>query len=119
MLKADGKWSHAVPKCLAPCIVPNIEKGRAANFSTGATIRHGDSVNITCGPNFELAANTNVSSASSIGGAGVIVGGNSVTCNNGTWTTIPRCEPARCKALPEPPQDGMVVVSPKYILRVP
>ncbi len=101
-LQADGKWSHSVPHCLAPCIVPNIEKGRAANMSTGATVRHGESVNITCDDDFELAASGNASSASG--------GGSAVTCSNGTWATIPRCEPARCKVLPEPPQDGMVVV---------
>lgn len=31
------------------------------------------------------------------------------TCNNGTWSTIPRCIPARCKGLPKPPKFGMVL----------
>ena len=35
----------------------------------------------------------------------------SFRCNNGTWSRIPKCEPARCKTLPEPPNNGMVVVS--------
>lgn len=28
------------------------------------------------------------------------------TCNNGTWSVIPRCIPARCKGLPKPPKFG-------------
>ncbi len=79
-LKTNGKWSHSVPKCLAPCIVPHIEMGQAANLSTGSTVRHDESVTIVCNGNFELAA-SNSSAA----------GGSSVQCNNGTWTTIPRC----------------------------
>lgn len=31
------------------------------------------------------------------------------TCNNGTWSVIPRCIPARCKGLPKPPKFGMVL----------
>lgn len=31
------------------------------------------------------------------------------TCNNGTWSIIPKCVPARCKGLPKPPKNGMVL----------
>ena len=31
------------------------------------------------------------------------------TCNNGTWSVIPKCVPARCKGLPQPPKFGMVL----------
>ena len=35
--------------------------------------------------------------------------GEPIQCHNGTWTQIPRCVPARCKTMPTPPQNGMIV----------
>jgi len=61
-------------------------------------------------PLLALAAMTSNEDGGGTGGA-VTISASSVTCDNGTWSTIPRCEPARCKALPAPPLDGMVVVS--------
>ena len=49
-------------------------------------------INITCDDNYELASTL------------------PIECNNGTWTVEPKCEPARCKILPDPPLNGMVVV---------
>ena len=68
--------------------------GAVANRSVGAKIEHGDTISVACKGNFELASNS-----------------TPIVCNNGTWTQIPKCEPARCKTLPAPPLDGMVVVS--------
>ena len=34
-----------------------------------------------------------------------------VTCNNGSWSSAPRCVPARCKQIPPPPTNGMIVVA--------
>ena len=31
-------------------------------------------------------------------------------CNNGSWTREPECRPARCKTVPDPPSNGMIVV---------
>ena len=35
--------------------------------------------------------------------------GEPIECQNGTWSQIPKCVPARCKTMPTPPQNGMIV----------
>ena len=30
-------------------------------------------------------------------------------CNNGTWSSLPKCIPAKCTELPNAPRNGMVV----------
>ena len=55
---------------------------------------HGQNISIDCNKNYELEGNV-----------------AQITCNNGTFNKMPRCEPARCKELPSPPNNGMVVVS--------
>ena len=35
---------------------------------------------------------------------------NPLKCNNGTWSQVPKCWPARCKRIPSPPSNGMIVV---------
>ena len=69
--------------------------GRVANHSSYRnTVMHGENISIQCTRNFELEGNV-----------------TQIMCNNGTFNRMPRCEPARCKTLPSPPNDGMVVVS--------
>ena len=95
LFQDDGTWSHPLPKCLAPCIVPDVPMGRVANHSSYRnTVMHGENISIQCTRNFELEGNV-----------------TQIMCNNGTFNRMPRCEPARCKTLPSPPNDGMVVVS--------
>lgn len=91
--QADGKWSHPLPQCYAPCIVPNIGMGNVVNLTIGAKIQHGENIVITCSSNYEIPSNK-----------------TPIDCHNGTWSQIPKCEPARCKTLPSPPLNGMVVV---------
>jgi hypothetical protein len=67
--------------------------GGALNLTVGSTVKHGDNMTVNCDDNYELAASA-----------------SPIACTNGTWSQIPRCEPARCKNLPSPPLDGMVVV---------
>ena len=31
---ADGQWSHPLPSCLAPCIVPDIPHGEVSTRAT-------------------------------------------------------------------------------------
>ncbi|XP_069182645.1 sushi, von Willebrand factor type A, EGF and pentraxin domain-containing protein 1 [Procambarus clarkii] len=89
----NGTWSHSLPKCFAPCIVPTIEHGGLRNATpSGAQVEHGSTIDVQCDENFELA----YSLAPSL-------------CYNGTWTNYPRCQPARCKKLPERPRHGMVI----------
>lgn len=66
--------------------------GQPVNISTGTLIRHGESIEVECDDNYELAAN------------------GPITCFNGTFSSNLKCEPARCKTLPAPPLNGMVVV---------
>ena len=68
--------------------------GKAVNLTVGSPVKHGQNITVSCNTNYELASNS-----------------TPIVCNNGTWTQIPKCEPARCKSLPGPPLNGMVVVS--------
>ncbi|CAH1957213.1 unnamed protein product [Acanthoscelides obtectus] len=94
----DGKWRYPLPKCLAPCVVPHVSQGRVVLFSknetatTSTVVQHGEQLLVECDSQYEFLASTDF-----------------VTCDNGTWTTIPKCEPARCKSLPKVPRNGMVL----------
>ncbi|KAG7173717.1 Locomotion-related protein Hikaru genki-like 2 [Homarus americanus] len=55
-------------------------------------VPHGSIIDVQCDKNYELA----YSLAPSL-------------CYNGTWTNYPRCQPARCKKLPDRPRHGMVI----------
>lgn len=80
----SGKWSHPLPSCLAPCVVPLIENGRINSAAAGSKLPHGSTIEAICKPQYESAiSNTTVS-----------------MCNNGTWTVIPFCVPGKFKYLP-------------------
>ncbi|XP_076260368.1 hig-anchoring scaffold protein isoform X2 [Rhynchophorus ferrugineus] len=93
----DGKWRYALPKCLAPCVVPHISKGRVILLSrndtapTSMVVTHGETLAVECDSKYEF-----------------ISAQPHVNCNNGTWTQMPRCEPAKCQTLPKAPRHGMV-----------
>lgn len=92
--QVDGAWSHPLPKCLAPCMVPDVPMGRVVNLTSYRnTVMHGENITVECNHNYELEGNV-----------------TQITCNNGTFDRMPKCEPARCKTLPAPPKNGMVVV---------
>ena len=67
--------------------------GEALDVKLNDYVDHDTTMNISCSENYELASSL------------------PIRCNNGTWTEEPKCEPARCKILPSPPLNGMVVVS--------
>ncbi|XP_022181036.1 sushi, von Willebrand factor type A, EGF and pentraxin domain-containing protein 1 isoform X2 [Myzus persicae] len=103
---ADGQWRYPPPLCLAPCVVPVIQQGHVnitrSNDSTpyvpktvGGPIlaKHGDKLSVKCNAKYEPAGGNN----------------DLATCNNGTWTYIPKCEPAHCKRLPVIPKNGIVL----------
>ncbi|CAB3232406.1 unnamed protein product [Arctia plantaginis] len=107
--QSDGSWSHPLPMCLAPCVVPHVSQGRVVlvenktsdnSSNEGNTqivgsstmVQHGDIIIVDCEKNYEFPSNN-----------------AAVTCNNGTWTQIPRCQPARCKKMPKFPRNGMVI----------
>ncbi|XP_076316028.1 protein lev-9-like isoform X3 [Tachypleus tridentatus] len=87
-----GNWSHPLPKCLAPCIVPDVQNGRVNHFAPGSTIEHNQHLQVDCKPQHELVYNA-----------------MPATCRNGTWTHVPSCVAARCKHLPKQPKHGMVI----------
>ncbi|XP_065167243.1 CUB and sushi domain-containing protein 3-like isoform X3 [Atheta coriaria] len=96
----DGKWRYPLPRCLAPCVVPQVSQGRItlesrANESGGSqatVVQHGESLTVDCDAHYEFFGSY-----------------APVTCNNGTWTQMPNCQPARCKHLPKLPKNGMVI----------
>ncbi|XP_073987217.1 hig-anchoring scaffold protein isoform X2 [Rhodnius prolixus] len=98
----DGTWRYPLPLCLAPCVVPVVAQGRvsinaemnssAHVMSEPVLVDHGKELILQCEQRYE--ANTSDSP---------------VVCNNGSWTQIPRCIPARCKQLPNVPKNGMII----------
>lgn len=97
----DGKWRYPLPHCLAPCIIPQIEKGHITvdthdtspdHINNVTVVEHGEKLRVFCIKNYEFAQNS-----------------TPVVCNNGTWSIIPACSPARCKQLPKSPKNGMVI----------
>lgn len=117
----DGRWRNALPECLAPCVVPTISQGNVYPIEiitdeNGTTIvhppttttqsptqtqsiggvdkvKHGTALEVKCDENYEFPVSLL----------------SPPTCNNGTWSIIPRCVPARCKSMPRPPKHGMVM----------
>lgn len=75
----------------APCVVPVIQQGhvnitRANNSTpylpkTGGPVlaKHGDKLSVKCDGKYEPSGGNN----------------DLATCNNGTWTYIPKCEPGK------------------------
>ncbi|XP_072947913.1 sushi, von Willebrand factor type A, EGF and pentraxin domain-containing protein 1 [Epargyreus clarus] len=104
----DGTWSHPLPMCLAPCVVPHVSQGKVVLMEnrtggndthehtqivgSSSMVQHGDMIVVDCEKNYEFPSNN-----------------LAVICNNGTWTQIPRCQPARCKKMPKYPRNGMVM----------
>ncbi|GIX99908.1 protein lev-9 [Caerostris extrusa] len=74
----NGNWSNPIPKCLSPCIVPEMEQGNFTDFSPGSRVSHGQEVNITCIYRYD-----------------VIHTATPVSCNNGTWSHVPTCVPGK------------------------
>lgn len=75
----------------------NVTTVPSLNIGIGSSkVRHGTILEVICDEHYEFP----------------ITSLSPPTCNNGTWSTIPRCVPARCKTLPKPPKFGMVI-SPK------
>jgi hypothetical protein len=68
----------------APCVVPHVSQGRVILVSRNDTapsstvVQHGEELEVSCEEQYEFLASM-----------------SPVTCNNGTWTHIPKCEPAR------------------------
>lgn len=75
----------------APCVVPVIQQGLVdiawPNGSTSylpktggpVLAKHGDKLSVMCYGKYEPARDNN----------------DLATCNNGTWTYIPKCEPGK------------------------
>ncbi|XP_054009771.1 uncharacterized protein LOC128893059 [Hylaeus anthracinus] len=97
--QADGKWSYPLPQCLAPCVVPQIEYGNITvasddndHVNNATVVEHGERLLVSCVQNYEFAANS-----------------TPVLCQNGTWSIVPSCSPARCKQMPKAPKNGMAI----------
>lgn len=80
--------------------MPSVSQGRVIllnqpndTFFASTVVQHGESLTVECESQYEFHQNSNAP----------------VVCNNGTWTVIPKCTPARCKHMPKPPKNGMVI----------
>ena len=100
LCQMDGKWRYPLPQCLAPCIVPRIARGHVKvtsderdHINNVTVAEHGKNLAVECDSDYEFYT------ASS----------TPVVCNNGTWSIVPSCSPARCKQMPKPPKNGMVI----------
>uniref|UniRef100_A0A914VW63 Sushi domain-containing protein n=1 Tax=Plectus sambesii TaxID=2011161 RepID=A0A914VW63_9BILA len=87
----DATWSHPMPKCFAPCVVPTIEKGHVWHWNQSQQVLHGERIQIKCDAKHELEFPENP------------------LCNNGTWSHVPRCVPVRCKSWPPRVSNARVV----------
>ncbi|KAI5725568.1 hypothetical protein M8J77_017209 [Diaphorina citri] len=123
--QSDGTWRYPPPLCMAPCVVPAISHGKVSLLKdesinitafnstpvsyTGdltsqqlllskanepTMVQHGEQLGVYCENMYEPAPSVN---------------NTPVQCSNGTWTHIPKCQPARCKVLPKVPRHGMVI----------
>ena len=121
--QADGRWSHPIPRCYGQSLPQNFvhdllllffssvcgsahhawlcgglgqrvihgyrEKGKCERiiaFFPG----HNQSISVRCLSQFQPTTNLTTS------------------CNNGTWSKVPKCIPAKCTELPDAPRNGMV-----------
>ncbi|XP_075734978.1 sushi, von Willebrand factor type A, EGF and pentraxin domain-containing protein 1 isoform X1 [Rhipicephalus microplus] len=87
-----GNWSSPLPKCLAPCKIPTLEHAYVNLSTPESRLEHGRRLSVSCHDHYELAYNS-----------------TPPRCNNGSWTHLPICAPARCKSLPERPAHGFVI----------
>ena len=65
--------------------------------AVGDKLEHGARLAVNCSENYESSADTS--------------GRGDISCSNGTWSSVPSCVPARCKTIPAPPSNGMIVVA--------
>ncbi|XP_075732658.1 sushi, von Willebrand factor type A, EGF and pentraxin domain-containing protein 1-like [Rhipicephalus microplus] len=89
-----GNWSSPLPKCLAPCKIPTLEHAYVNLSTPESRLEHGRRLSVSCHDHYELAYNSTPPPP---------------RCNNGSWTHLPICAPARCKSLPERPAHGFVI----------
>ncbi|KAF6197722.1 hypothetical protein GE061_008688, partial [Apolygus lucorum] len=92
--QTNGTWRYPTPRCLAPCVIPKVDQGRVIFESNSSLnqIPHGQHLEIQCESRYE----PNTMDAP-------------LVCNNGTWSHMPKCLPARCKYLPKAPKNGFVI----------
>lgn len=84
----NGTWSHPPPLCLGQCLVPSIPNA-TLDKREGEYSRHSDILNYQC-QHGRVPDDT-----------------NPVRCDNGTWTSVPRCTPASCKGPPPHVDSGL------------
>ena len=98
-----------MPACLAPCIIPHVEEGEASE-GVGDKVTHGDQITVNCSDNYEVSSqHTSCHTSHTSLYPQVNRVGEPIECQNGTWSQIPRCVAARCKTMPTPPHNGMIV----------
>ncbi|CAC5402022.1 unnamed protein product [Mytilus coruscus] len=88
----NGTWSHPPPLCLGQCLIPSIPDATLngqPDKREGVWARHGTVLNYQCKQ-------------------GLVPDDNRpVRCDNGTWTSQPKCTPAACKGPPPHIDNGL------------
>lgn len=84
----NGTWSHPPPLCLGQCLIPSIPNA-TLDKREGIYARHGEVLNYQCQEGL------------------VPDDGRAVKCDNGTWTSLPRCTPASCDGPPPHVNNGL------------
>lgn len=114
-----GSWSHPLPKCLAPCTVPQVEHATHINLAPQISVSGQNFTNVTLrrvepgyqvshGTNLEVLCEKNYELDEQIDGNGTV---QPPVCQNETWSYIPKCKPARCASTPPSPKFGRVTVA--------
>uniref|UniRef100_A0A0B7AQJ8 Sushi domain-containing protein n=1 Tax=Arion vulgaris TaxID=1028688 RepID=A0A0B7AQJ8_9EUPU len=84
----NGLWSQPPPLCLGQCLVPSITNATITGGREGDWRDHHFTIEPKC-----------------LNGL-VLNDSRPVTCENGTWTIIPRCVPAPCNLPPPQIENG-------------
>lgn len=115
----SGSWSNSLPKCMAPCIIPEVEHAlsihvipadllslaKHTNFTNmtlksvlpGHKVEHGVFLEVICEKNYEF--NEELDDNNII---------QAPMCNNQTWSYVPQCRPASCRSSPPRLKNGRV-----------
>lgn len=131
---SNATWSHPVPKCMAPCLIPKIQNSAGIYLlddgkqlgkvpteklvdnpnitvpliKSGYLVKHGAVFGVACATDYDLdtTAYDNLKDIidSTTGEESIL--SNSPKCYDGKWTFEPKCLPAKCNSLPPQPPNG-------------
>ncbi|XP_071035623.1 sushi, von Willebrand factor type A, EGF and pentraxin domain-containing protein 1 [Parasteatoda tepidariorum] len=101
-----GEWTFPTPKCVEPCIVPDVQHGKIGRYATkrwnrqkvytelpvGTSFKDGEELYLKCDNQYEPLGRNKQE--------------EKVICEKGQWLETPTCEPAKCRSQPPDMQNG-------------